>query len=165
MQSAAAQQYEFDEAEDLDTQEIEEKESAPEVKPQEREYHVYVTDPSIKYGPAVTSNYEYARQTKQRPLFRYILLDMLRYWYFYVLCLLLCTLAVGKVYQVQQTRLMTADLNEVAENNDDLSNEWLGLLAKKEGLEKQSKIREVAITQLGMFQPRTEAEVVIRLDR
>ena len=70
-----------------------------------------------------------------------------------------------KVYQVQQTRLLTAEFNELVTGNDDLSNEWLGLLAKKQELEKQSAIRETAIQRLGMMQPKTEAEIVIRLDR
>lgn len=96
---------------------------------------------------------------------RILLLDVAHHWYFYGLCLLLCAVCVFKVYQVQQTRQLTAELNELAENNDDLSNEWLGLLAKKQALEKQSVIREAAVTKLNMIQPRTEAEIVIRLDR
>lgn len=168
MQSAAAlaQQYDLDDAEE---QELQEKEvvktvNVPE-KNQVREYHLEITDPPRAYGPAATSNYEYARQDKQRSLFRCISSDVLHHFLFYFFCFALCALAVFRITQVQETRQMTTDLNEIAETNDDLANEWLGLLAKKESLEKQSLIRDAAVTQLGMFQPKTEAEVVVVLDR
>ncbi len=167
MQSAAAlaQQYDLDDAEEQELQEKEVKPAKAPEQTQEREYHLEITDPPRAYGPAATSNYEYARQDKQRPLLRCLLSDVAHHWFFYFLCLAMCALAVYRITQVQQTRAMTAELNEIAETNDDLSNEWLGLLAKKESLEKQSLIRDAAVTQLGMFQPKTEAEVVIVLDR
>lgn len=167
MQSAAAldQQYELDDAEEQELQEKEVKTADVPEKNQAREYHFEFTDPPRAYGPAATSNYEYARQDKQRSLFQCIRSDVFHHLVFYFLCISLCALAVYRITQVQQTRAMTAELNEIAETNDDLANEWLGLLAKKESLEKQSLIRDAAVTQLGMFQPKTEAEVVVVLDR
>ena len=168
MQSAAAlaQQYDFDEAEE---QELQQQEvtttSAPKPQACVHEYHLDITDPPKGYGPAATSNYEYVRQAKQRPLLRYILADIAHNWFFFALCACLCAAAIFRITQVQQTRAVTSELNVLSETVDDLSNEWLGLLAKKEGLEKQSLIREAAVTELGMFQPKTEAEVVIVLDR
>lgn len=101
----------------------------------------------------------------ERSLIPLIIDDLLHNWYFYALCVCLCLLSLYKVYQVQETRTLTAELNEIALNNDDLSNEWLGLLAQKEELEKQAVIREAAVKRLHMVQPKTEAEIVIRLDR
>ncbi len=168
MQSAAAldQQYELDDAEEQELQPKTEVKpaDAPE-KTQVQEYHLDITDPPKNYGPAATSNYEYARHARQRPLLRCIVSDVVHHFYFYLLCIALCALAVFRINQVQQTQAITSQLNELAETNDDLSNEWFGLLAKKEGLEKQSLVREAAVTNLGMFQPQTEAEVVVVLDR
>lgn len=169
MQSAAVRRYEYEETEGTEqtgneqAQEQVEEQSQP---PLGEVRHLVVQGISNNdISPAGGYNFEYVRRLKKRPFMRVLLLDVLHHWYFYCLCLILCAVCVFKVYQVQQTRQLTAELNELAENNDDLSNEWLGLLAKKQALEKQSVIREAAMTKLNMIQPRTEAEIVIRLDR
>lgn len=101
----------------------------------------------------------------ERSLVPLIVGQIFRDWYFYVLCAVACALSLYKVYQVQETRTLTASLNEVALQNDAISNQWLGLLSEKEELERQSVIRDAAVNRLHMVQPRTEAEIVIRLDR
>ena len=168
MQSAAVRRYEYEDTEGSVTQSAEQSEIIIPAGPKKVvvEQSFSLSDPSQnEQGPAIPPNYEYYRRFKKRPFMRVLVSDVMRHWYFYFLCTALCGLCIFKVYQVQQTRLLTAELNELSVNNDDLSNEWLGLLAKKQALEKQSVIREAAVTKLNMVQPRTEAEIVIRLDR
>lgn len=165
MQSATARQYEFEDAEEGKSaaEEIEHSSN----RAQEKGHTILFVDRSESARiTSVTPNFERAylkpkRQAMMPTLFK----DVGRYWYFYFLCLILCGLSLFKIYQVQQTRLLTAEFNELVAGNDELSNEWLGLLAKKQELEKQSTIREMAVQRLGMMQPKTEAEIVIRLDR
>ena len=81
----------------------------------------------------------------------------------YVLILVVTTLAVLKVHQVQMTRDMTIQYNEVIRHNELLDKEWLTLLSDREALTEYSVIRKNADEKLGMVQPKTEDEVVIDL--
>lgn len=81
----------------------------------------------------------------------------------YVLILVVTTLAVLKVHQVQMTRDMTIQYNEVIRHNELLHKEWLTLLSDREALTEYSVIRKNADEKLGMVQPKTEDEVVIDL--
>ncbi|MDD7021063.1 MAG: cell division protein FtsL [Aeromonadales bacterium] len=94
-----------------------------------------------------------------------ILKDMARNSLVWILALAACVLAVGKAYQVQVTRSLTAELNAVSERNDALNNDWLELLARKQQLERQGLVRQAATERLGMVQPKTEAEIVVTLSR
>lgn len=81
----------------------------------------------------------------------------------YVLILVVTTLAVFKVHQVQVTREMTVKYNEMILHNELLHKEWLSLLSERESLTEYSVIRKNAIEKLDMVQPKTEDEVVIDL--
>ena len=74
------------------------------------------------------------------------------------------TVTEYEVIQVQDTRQLTANLNEVNRNIENQSRESLLLQAQRQSLSAHSFIREQAIQKLGMVNPKTEAEVVIRLD-
>lgn len=92
-----------------------------------------------------------------------ILNDVLSNILTYVLILCLTTLAVFKVHQVQMTRDMTVQYNEVSKHNDNLEKERLSLLSDRAALTEYSIIREHASANLHMVQPKTEEEVVIDL--
>lgn len=89
--------------------------------------------------------------------------DISRYFYVYSLAILLGMLCLLKVYQVQDTRNLTAQLNEVAIDNAELEKEWLNLLATRQNLSEHAKIRSYATRQLEMVSPKTENEQVISL--
>ena len=89
--------------------------------------------------------------------------DMLHNWLVYSLAILACLLCLAKIYQVQETRELTASLNEITFNNADLDKEWLNLMATRQSLSEHAKIRTFASEQLHMQAPKIESEHVISL--
>lgn len=89
--------------------------------------------------------------------------DIGRYFYVYALAIVFGVLCLMKVYQVQDTRNLTSQLNEVTVNNEGLEKEWLNLLATRQNLSEHSKVRSYATFQLNMVSPKTESEQVISL--
>lgn len=89
--------------------------------------------------------------------------DLLHNWLVYSLAILACLLCLAKIYQVQETRELTASLNEITFNNADLDKEWLNLMATRQSLSEHAKIRTFAIEQLQMQAPKIESEHVISL--
>ena len=89
--------------------------------------------------------------------------DMLHNWLVYSLAILACLLCLAKIYQVQETRELTASLNEITFNNADLDKEWLNLMATRQSLSEHAKIRTFASEQLQMQAPKIESEHVISL--
>lgn len=108
--------------------------------------------------------YEYLGLTKVRALLPTIVADIMRNSLVYLLALGVTALCIYKVIQVQDTRQLTAHLNEVNRDIENQSRESLLLQAQRQSLSAHSFIREQAIQKLGMVNPKTEAEVVIRLD-
>ncbi|MDY6321522.1 MAG: cell division protein FtsL [Succinivibrio sp.] len=161
MQSAAARELSFEEEEEsgAEVPAGAEKSADPKAEPQVVTLKGADEAPQPLFVPGMY------RRPRAPALLPTILGDLWHNALVVILALAVCALALGKVYQVQKTRSLTAELNEIAEHNDELSNEWLALLAKKQALEKQSVIRTAAMERLSMIQPKTEAEVVIRLDR
>lgn len=94
-----------------------------------------------------------------------ILEDLRRNFMTYFLMLLLCALALFKVFQVQQTRNLIASYNEVRTTNENLERQWLDLTAMVETLTLHSTIRQNAKEELQMVNPKTEDEQVIILRR
>lgn len=101
---------------------------------------------------------------KEARLVPSILADIAKNFLTYFLGVVLCALSLYKVYQVQETRDLTARYNEVMMNNENLHKEWLSLLAQRQTLSEQSAIREAATTKLKMIAPKTEAEQVININ-
>lgn len=93
-----------------------------------------------------------------------ILADISKNFLTYFLGVVLCALSLYKVYQVQETRDLTARYNEVMMNNENLHKEWLSLLAQRQTLSEQNTIREAATQKLKMVAPKTEAEQVIKIN-
>ena len=89
--------------------------------------------------------------------------DLLHNWLVYSLAILACLLCLAKIYQVQETRELTASLNEITFNNADLDKEWLNLMATRQSLSEHAKIRTFATEQLQMQAPKIESEHVISL--
>lgn len=89
--------------------------------------------------------------------------DLLHNWLVYSLAILACLLCLAKIYQVQETRELTASLNEISFNNADLDKEWLNLMATRQSLSEHAKIRTFASEQLQMQAPKIESEHVISL--
>lgn len=89
--------------------------------------------------------------------------DIGRYFYVYALAIVFGVLCLMKVYQVQDTRNLTSQLNEVTVNNEELEKEWLNLLATRQNLSEHAKVRSYASFQLQMISPKTESEQVISL--
>lgn len=98
-----------------------------------------------------------------RALVPTIFADIFHYLPVFLMMIMVCVLAMYKVHQVQDTRSLTAELNEINVNNDNLQKEWLSLLAERQSLSSHSKVREAAAKKLGMVKPKTEDEIMIRL--
>ena len=108
--------------------------------------------------------YEYLGQPRNRALVPTIFADVMRNCVIYILIFAVTVLCIYKVIQVQNTRQLTATLNEVNLNIETQSRESLLLQAQRQSLSAHASVREQAIDKLGMVNPKTEAEVVIRLD-
>lgn len=105
------------------------------------------------------------QEQKEPRLLPLLLRDFGVHWITYGLAICVCLLCLLKVYQVQDTRDLTARLNEVVATNADLEKQWLILVASRQKLSEHSKIRSVASESLGMVSPKTENEKVISLHR
>ena len=81
----------------------------------------------------------------------------------YALIIAVSAVSVIKVHQVQRTRDLTIQYNEVKRYNDTLMREQLNLLATRENYTEYSIIRNRAINKLGMVAVKTEDETVIDL--
>lgn len=110
-------------------------------------------------------HYEYLAQAKKKALIPTILGDLLRYAWVYILGITVTVLCVYKITQVQSTRDLTSALNVAQSSCESLRNESLLLQAERQSLSEHATIRKQALEKLGMIMPKTEAEVVIRLDR
>lgn len=105
------------------------------------------------------------QEQKEPRLLPLLLRDFGVHWITYGLAICVCLLCLLKVYQVQDTRDLTARLNEVVATNADLEKQWLILVASRQKLSEHSKIRAMASESLGMVSPKTENEKVISLHR
>lgn len=105
------------------------------------------------------------QEQKEPRLLPLLLRDFGVHWITYGLTICVCLLCLLKVYQVQDTRDLTARLNEVVATNADLEKQWLILVASRQKLSEHSEIRAVASESLGMVSPKTENEKVISLHR
>lgn len=105
------------------------------------------------------------QEDKDPPLFPSLLRDFGVHWFTYGLAILVCVLCLLKVYQVQETRDLTARLNEVVATNADLEKQWLILVASRQKLSEHTNIRSSASEILGMVSPKTENEKVIYLGK
>jgi cell division protein FtsL len=166
MQSAAAREIVFDDEDDV---QADFGEGSADTAPTEsgKERKVVEIGAGTEFGSPITGLEQGAPMAArhQPSLVPCIARDMARNVLVWILAVAACVLAVGKAYQVQVTRSLTAELNAVSVRNDALNNDWLELLARKQQLERQGAIRQAAVEKLGMVQPKTEAEVVVRLDR
>ena len=108
--------------------------------------------------------YEYLGRQRKKPLVPTMLSDVMSHCLVYLLGLTVTVLCVVKIIQVQDTRQLTAQLNEVNLNIESLTRENLLLQAQRQSLAAHSTVREQAVLRLGMINPKTEAEIVIRLD-
>lgn len=112
----------------------------------------------------LTSVYDYAQSTEESPkLVPMIFHNIGVYWLAYSLAILACVLCLFKVYQVQETRDLVARYNEVQLNNEVLEKDWLNLVATRQNLSENAKVREYAVNKLQMVSPKTENEKVISL--
>ncbi|MBU3843304.1 MAG: cell division protein FtsL [Candidatus Anaerobiospirillum pullicola] len=102
------------------------------------------------------------RERKPR-LLPLICQDFLAHWLVYGLAVLACVLCLMKVYQVQETRDLTSQLNDITLNNANLEKEWLNLMATRQSLTEHAKIRAYASNKLQMQSPKTNSEQVISL--
>lgn len=105
------------------------------------------------------------RKSKDDRLLPVLLRDFGVNWLTYGLAITVCVLCLLKVYQVQDTRYLTAKLNEVSLSNADLEKQWLNLVASRQNLSEHSKIRTFASDTLKMVSPKTENEQVISLHK
>lgn len=117
------------------------------------------------YGCSITLSLPNDSQEDNEPrLLPLLLRDFGVHWLTYGLAIAACILCLLKVYQVQETRNLTARLNEVVTTNADLEKQWLLLVASRQMLSDPSKIRASASDNLGMVSPKTEKEKLISLN-
>ena len=113
----------------------------------------------ISYSPEYASFW----QLEER-LVPSIFADISKNFLTYFLGIVLCALSLYKVYQVQETRDLTARYNEVMMNNENLHKEWLSLIAQRQTLSEQGTIRAAATQKLDMVAPKTDLEQVIKIN-
>lgn len=105
------------------------------------------------------------QEPREEPLLPALMREFGENWLTYGLALLVCALCLFKVYQVQDTRDLTARLNEVTVSNADLEKQWLVLVASRQKLSEHSKINTFAIENLQMVSPKSQNENVISLHK
>ena len=103
------------------------------------------------------------KRTECRAFLPTLFSDIFKNIFTYFLLLVATSLAVYKVHQVQDTRAVTAQYNEMNRQNDMLYRQWLSLLSEKEALTEYSVVRKAAITKLQMAAPKTEDEIVLNI--
>lgn len=119
-------------------------------------------DTKRTYGSTLTFADDSDAQHEQR-LLPMLMREFGNNWITYSLAITVCVLCLFKVYQVQETRDITAHLNEVRFTNDELEKQQLILIAQKQRLSEHASIRTVASGVMNMTSPKTENEVVISL--
>lgn len=128
----------------------------------ESKMHVETLDPIMHHesfkSPASLHIYNKRRKVS---LLRAIFADIGNNFFTYFLAIVLCFLSIYKVVQVQDTRDLIANLNEVTMQNENLNKIWLSLLAERQELSEHNKIRKEASEKLHMRAPKTDAEKVI----
>ncbi len=90
-----------------------------------------------------------------------MLADLRRNFFCYLLIAVLCALSLFKVYQVQRTRDLTSQLNEVRQLNENLDRQWLVLTSQRQTLSEHDRIRRAALNELHMQAPKPDAELMI----
>lgn len=113
------------------------------------------------YSTPIFPSYD---KNERESLLRAIFADLGNNFFTYLLAIVFCALAIFKVAQVQETRNVIANLNEISIQNENLNKQWLSLLAKRQNLSEHSKIRKDAYEKLNMRPPKTAAEHVIYLN-
>lgn len=101
----------------------------------------------------------------EEPFLPLLLREFGEHWLTYGLAIIVCVLCLLKVYQVQETRDLTARLNEVVVSNADLEKQWLVLVASRQKLSEHSKIKTFAREKLLMVSPKIQNENVISLHK
>lgn len=134
------------------------------VRRTEREVRTIEVEPTDSMSLYVMPSPNFRFRETVEPLVPTMFRDVFRHAGVYLLIFLMVGLALFKVYQVQQTRNLTATLNEIVTDNDNLQKEWLALLAQRQDLSAHTKIRAQAKAELGMIQPKTAQEILITLD-
>lgn len=133
----------------------------PAVQEEEPVIEVQITDfPAEKF--AFLSGRAAFREA--RKLLPAVLADVRNHFFVYTLAVLVCALSVCKVLQVQETRAVTAQLNEVKQSNEDLQRVWLSLMSERQALSEHNRIRSIAVDNLQMQAPATEAEKIITVN-
>lgn len=103
------------------------------------------------------------RHAENRAFLPTLLSDIFKNAFTYLLILIVTSLSVYKVHQVQQTRAVTVEYNDLVRQNELLSQEWLSLLAEREALTEYSVVGKAASEKLHMVSPKTEDEIVLKL--
>ncbi|MCR5537299.1 MAG: cell division protein FtsL [Succinivibrio sp.] len=175
MQSSTAEKLDFEFQEDETAQNmapeqqstvqsapVEESMPAPEpARPTIQTIEVDAKDSMSLY---VMPSQNYQVQEQQLPLVPTMMRDVMKHLGVFILIAMVVGLSMFKVYQVQQTRTLTATLNEILTDNDNLQKEWLSLLAQRQDLSAHTKIRAQAKHDLQMIKPKTAQEILITLD-
>lgn len=136
------------------------EESSDEKKPVE-EIVVTVLPEKEVYGTTLRDLARYEEDGVK--LLPSVIHDIGVHWLAYGLAISACVLCLLKVYQVQETRDLTARLNEVVLSNAEMDKQWLNLVAQRQNLSEHAKIRTFASDNLKMVSPKTENERVISL--
>jgi len=172
MQYSTAEKYDFDIPDEDNTKERKEDmsavDSAPDMENQAQSESVTIQtitiDESFTPKFATRSGFAYVPE-KVQSLVPCVALDIIRHTFTYVLVLTACALALFKIYQAQETRTMIAKHYDLTSQVEVLQNEYQTLCSERQVLSEDAKIRMLAETRLGMVSPKTDEEIVLRLDR
>lgn len=144
--------------------------NSPEVETRvDVEQIIHVSAPSLSFNSDnEVSLISYAsfhpeKQIKSPKILKEVFKEFSRNFVAYALIIAVSAVSVIKVHQVQRTRDLTIQYNEVKRYNDTLMREQLNLLATRENYTEYSIIRNRAINKLGMVAVKTEDETVIDL--
>lgn len=123
-------------------------------------YEIEIDSSKLSFGSSSARHYRPAPEPELK-LVPSLMADLGDNFFTYFLGVILCALALFKVYQVQETREVTALLNEVRQENEDLQRQWLLLTSERQTLSEHARIRKEAAEQLQMRAPKTDAELMI----
>lgn len=123
-------------------------------------YEIEIDSSKLSFGSTAARRSRPAAEPELK-LVPSLMADLGDNFFTYLLGVVLCALALFKVYQVQETREVTALLNEVRQENEDLQRQWLLLTSERQTLSEHARIRKAATEQLQMRAPKTDAELMI----
>lgn len=97
-------------------------------------------------------------------LLQCIVRDIKKYFYFYVVAILLVVVAMQIIGQVQATRANVTQTSKELARQDKLNNDYQHLRLEQEALSELTRVSSIAKSTLNMRSPKVEEETYLDLE-